>query len=264
MLKKLRWALAGALLLAGCAENPHAEFYTNRLGSEGYAAFPTLIPHHGEPEIRRGNDPQKDSLAMREDGYEMVGFSVFEGPSSSNEMASIQARKVNAAVALIYSKYNRTQTGAMPLTQPNMTTAQTNGSVTGYGGPMFFNSATTVNGTTTTMIPYSVDRYEQASTYWVKAKSGGLCIFPEDLTLEQRQQVGTNNAIAIAAVRKGSAAYRADIMTGDILLTAAGQPISIADDLDPILKEHLNKPLNLEIWRNGQVLKKQVTIEPYH
>jgi hypothetical protein len=53
-------------------------------------------------------------------------------------------------------------------------------------------------------------------------------------------------------------------MTGDILLTAAGQPISIADDLDPILKEHLNKPLNLEIWRNGQVLKKQVTIEPYH
>jgi hypothetical protein len=64
MLKKLRWALAGALLLAGCAENPHAEFYTNRLGSEGYAAFPTLIPHHGEPEIRRGNDPQKDSLVF--------------------------------------------------------------------------------------------------------------------------------------------------------------------------------------------------------
>jgi hypothetical protein len=56
---------------------------------------------------------------MVEDGYRLKGVSNFNGPEQGPKGALDQARKVGAAVVIVYSKHTETISGVTPLTMLN-------------------------------------------------------------------------------------------------------------------------------------------------
>jgi len=93
------------------------------------------------------------------------------------------------------------------------------GSAYGYGGYASYSGTayTTTYGSKTTYIPYTVHRSDYLATYWIKMKPPIFGTHIKDLTPEIRQQIGSNKGMLVYAVIKGSPAFEADILKGDVL-----------------------------------------------
>lgn len=70
-----------------------------------------------------------------------------------------------------------------------------------------------------------------------------------------------NQGMVVVDVAKDSPAEKAGIQTNDVILEAAGQPISSVTDLTKIVQDHKDKPLALKVLRKGQKLEITVTPE---
>jgi hypothetical protein len=70
----------------------------------------------------------------------------------------------------------------------------------------------------TTYIPYSEDRFDQLALFFAPLIPPCAGIYERELSNEDKQLIGSNKAIRVFAVRRGSAAYLADIIPGDIVL----------------------------------------------
>ena len=66
--------------------------------------------------------------------------------------------------------------------------------------------------------------------------------------------------ILVTSIVPNDPADKAGLMTGDILLEGAGQPLNKADDLGNVVTSNVNKPTVFLVQRNGQDL--EVTITP--
>lgn len=119
-------------LLQGCTA-PFADFYHGKdIAKLPFAVLPT-----GEPKLIRGNDQNQDSLEMLENNYMLVGYSLFAAARGviDENGAVIQAKKVNASVAILYSKYIGSVSGSIPLTLPVTRNSSTSLYGSGYGSP---------------------------------------------------------------------------------------------------------------------------------
>lgn len=209
--------------LAACA-NGYERFY-KPAGMPFKSGFETFT---GEPRMQASSgDAKRDIYSMFEDGYGFVGESSFVGPAASETGATAQAKKVGAAVVILSRNYQSTATGAIPITTPTVTTAYNSGTVNAYGGGGYasgiYNGTTTVYGSETTYVPYSIDRYNQRALYFAPLVRKGAGVIVSKLDDQQKQRAGTNQGVEIVAVRKGSPAFQADMIPGDILLSANGQ-----------------------------------------
>jgi hypothetical protein len=72
MLNKILILFGIASLLQGCA-TPFSDFYFDKTGGVDITTDPKFIISNENPKIFRGNDEKKDSLAMAENGYVLVG-----------------------------------------------------------------------------------------------------------------------------------------------------------------------------------------------
>jgi hypothetical protein len=158
---RLLGPLGGALLFAGCAANPYAEFYKGNPDGrtvENYIAPTTPL------EVWSTNNFDRDVAALEKRGYVPIGSSDFNAASNkvSEDQLRKQAESLGAAAVLVSSHYTHTVSGAMPLTLPNTTTSYTNGNamVTGSGGiaNVYGSATTTTYGTQTVMMPYNIQR----------------------------------------------------------------------------------------------------------
>jgi hypothetical protein len=150
------------LVLTACATNPFVRFYQDRTGGIDLAKSHRVVLPTGEPKVFQGSNPETDHQRMLEDGYNLIGFSSFNGANVNASDALIQAKSIYAEIVLMYSKYTGTRSGVLPLTIPDTRTSTTtlSGSAFGTGGyGSFYGTAnTTTYGTQTTYIPYSADR----------------------------------------------------------------------------------------------------------
>jgi S1-C subfamily serine protease len=112
----------------------------------------------------------------------------------------------------------------------------------------------------TTMVPYSVDRYSQIAAYFKPLDRKGLGVKFDSLSDQQRQQIGTNKGLAITAVRKGSPAFMADVLPGDIILSVNGQPVFDAQSSFAAMLAARGGTADLVISRNGDQIKKSVSV----
>lgn len=135
MLNRLIITLLIAFLLQGCA-TPFAQFYYDRTGGVDLTKAPSIVLPTGKPQVYRGNDPEQDALKMFEDNYNLVGYSSFNAGNVNETGAIAQAKKVHAAVVILYSKYTGTISGSIPLTLPDTRTSSTSlyGNVYSSGG----------------------------------------------------------------------------------------------------------------------------------
>ena len=89
----------------------------------------------------------------------------------------------------------------------------------------------------------------------------GLVSVPAPLPAQQRERWGRANGLRVAEVVPGGPAARAGLRAGDLLLTAAGQPVEKAQDLQRLMfDEAIGRPLAITVFRNGALV--DVIAEP--
>jgi serine protease Do len=204
---------------------------------------------------------------MMEDGYVMVGYSAFEGRAEDPHNAAQLGRELKAAVVLVYSRYNRTITGAVPVTVQDpaqVVTSQHSGMVYGSGGTAFYSGQSTTvvpGGSSVYNVPYSVDRFDQVATYWVRFR-GTLILgtVTRDLNDLEIRQAETNHGATVTAVVKGTPARAADMLRGDIITGVNGQRIEDDAHLRRILAGLAGQEVRIDVLRNGAVRQLRCTL----
>lgn len=224
----LRWLAFGILSFAAACSSGYSQYYTDYSQGIDYIAPPSKAPEI----VNVPGTPQEVVYSMFTNGYKLIGESSFNGPSEDTSGAIAQAKKVGAEYVVLTSEYTNTVSGAVPLTTTKTITSNTTGTATAYGtGGMatgYYNGTTTTTVPSTTYIPYSTRRYDQNALYFAPMTEPCLGVFPEELNDTEKSALGTNKGFRVAAVRKGSPAYDADILPNDYILEVNGRPITDA------------------------------------
>ena len=212
--------LALGFCLAGCVNNVAKFDHPNPHFAEQVARGDFDIPAKPATIYTYSADHDHDNRALLENGFEMVGYTSFNAAGSgamSNRQLLEQAKSVEAAMVLVSSKYTGTVSGVIPFTTQNpnqLITANTTGAVNSYGSAGYatstYNATTTAivpGGSTTTYLPYNVNRFDYGATFWAKRKKYVLGAYFSDLSSAQRAKYERNQGVEIKAVVKGTPAF---------------------------------------------------------
>lgn len=245
------------VLLSACA-NPYSQFYTDQLGGRSVREVPMLIPHEGDPQLFSTSDQERDGRALLENGFVLIGYSNFNAGPIDSSQAIGQAKKVGAAVVMVQSQYTNTVTGTIPYTVQNPSQTATtyhSGSVYGSGGYAGYSgtSTTTVpGGYTTHQIPYSVNRFDYGATFWAKSKPLVLGVHVNDLNDDLRKEIESNRGVVVNVVVKGSPAFNADIMRGDIITRINEDVVSDVQTFGTTVGRYAGREVVLRTYRVGK------------
>jgi len=247
------WLLVLLVVLQGCV-NPYTRFYT----PADLVTSTQFVPSTGEPKVIRGGNREADDLAMMESGHRLLGYSSFNSGSVAEDGAVDQAKTLGAAVVVVYSRFTHSVSGSMPLTLPSTENSTTTVSGMAGGRPVYGTATTTTYGTTTTHIPYTVNRSDYIATYWGKLPPPVFGAFVREPKPEERRQIGSNTGLLITVVVKGSPAFSADLFRGDVIKSIAGTPIRDLQDFSSTLSRSAGQAVDLTILREGKEFQKTV------
>lgn len=246
------------LTLSGCVSNGFSDFY-KPVNNDNIARRATP---QGEPELYPVAALEDESTlnSMYAAGYIMIGIAEFSGKAQDPVPDIIQQAKAVKAQAVVYSaNYQSTHSGVMPMTVPTSTTSYHSGMLSGGGS---YSGTTTTYGTSTSYIPYSVDRYGYTAIFWAKRRPGGWGVGVIDVSPEKRQQTGSNKGAEIVSMIKGGTAYRADLLAGDVIVAMNDIPLRDADHFYSIADQFYGKTVTMTLVRGGKTISKTFDVDP--
>ena len=89
----------------------------------------------------------------------------------------------------------------------------------------------------------------------------GLAMMPGPVPAAWRERLGRKTGLLVAQVVAGGPADRAGLRAGDLLLTVAGKPVAVSQDLQrQMFSEAIGQPLAITVMRNGALV--DVIVEP--
>ena len=89
----------------------------------------------------------------------------------------------------------------------------------------------------------------------------GLAMMPGPVPANWRDRLGRKTGLLVAQVVPGGPADRAGLRPGDLLLTVAGNPLAVSQDLQRLMfSEAIGRPLAITVMRNGALV--DVIAEP--
>jgi S1-C subfamily serine protease len=89
----------------------------------------------------------------------------------------------------------------------------------------------------------------------------GLAMVPGPVPAAWRERLGRKTGLAVAQVVAGGPADRAGLRAGDLLLTVAGKPVAVSQDLQrQMFSDAIGQPLAITVMRNGALV--DVIAEP--
>ncbi len=242
------------VLLSGC-QNPWKDFYQGN-------ALPENAPYSGKPTCVAVQEFDPVIQEYIRNDFIPMGRTTFNA-GNNVRLDDLQSfgESIKADV-ILYAVGNRTQTqSAMVVPQYNPGSQQTT-YLSGYGsnGSSFYGTANTYNSGTysSTVVPVTVVRQDYAAFFlkknWQKRILG---IMPRDLTPDEIRKVGTNSAIYIGLIVRGTPAFLADLFEGDIILEVNGMtPMAFWSSID----NFKGKEVKFVILRNDQKITKTVRL----
>ncbi|MBS1766174.1 MAG: PDZ domain-containing protein [Acidobacteria bacterium] len=262
------------LALVGCARpNPYADFYHLNPAVPAY-----LDPkiYEASPEqatiYSYSDDRAKDDRAMMENGFVLLGYSSFNGGARAASQSAIQAQAkiVGASVVLTTSQFTNSVSGSIPYTVQNpsqMVVTNTTGTANAYGsggwasGSYQGTSTTWIpGGTATNYIPYTIQRYDFFASYWIK-RQFHFGAYTADLTPELRARIQRNQGVVVTLIVKGTPAYYANLLVGDIIVRLNGHDVSDARSFNDMVTGYEGQSVALDLVRGSgtQTLNIQLT-----
>ncbi len=89
----------------------------------------------------------------------------------------------------------------------------------------------------------------------------GLAMIPGPVPAQWRERLGRQKGLLVAQVVPNGPAARAGLRQGDLLLTVAGKPVAVSQDLQRMMfDEAIGRPLAITVMRNGALV--DVIAEP--
>lgn len=255
------YAVLTCLTLSSCATNPYTQYYTGATNARTELNY----VHSGEQiRIVPSDNIDADTKKLMAKGYTPIGRSTFNAHSNkvNDNQVLAQAELIGAQIVLTASKYTNTESGAVPITVPNVTTSNSSASATAYGNKgsvtAYGTGTTTTYGSNTVYMPYNIRRADFFALYFAKTKSI-VGAYTEPLSDEMKQKLQSNSGVKVFLVAEDTPAFDANILPGDVLLTFNGIPIRSVENYQELIKQDGGTPIKLTIYRDGKVIKKVIT-----
>lgn len=255
-----------AVVLSGCATNGYQEFYTQLPGAQDALTNRASVAPP-EPKLDRLSGDFRDYVSQySRAGYVVIGYSSYNGPDGSADEALEQGAAVGADIVVVMSpRHTETVTSSIPITMPTTQTSHTNSNATVYGSGgtanVYGTSTTTSYGSRTTYVPVTTHRYDFQAIYLVKRKYTFGALFSA-LSDDERAQIQSNKGVKIIDVVNDSPAFDADVLVGDIVLTANGRSLGSPEVFMALILDSAGQRLELAILRNGESIRKSVQLLP--
>ncbi|MEA1619573.1 PDZ domain-containing protein [Erythrobacter sp. T5W1-R] len=221
--------------------------------------FFVAVPQEGaidattEPEVLPSfGDIDKDLEAMFRRGFVAVGYTSFNSSNSKTNDGERLGKKIHARYMIVSTNLISSQTGILPLVLPNTTTTYTNGTASiqtprGYAQGTY-SGTTTTQGTQTSFVPYTNNRYAKTAIYFKEIPRKGSGLKVRDLSSEEMKKIGTRHAFVVQFVRDNSPAFDADIFPGDIVIQVNDLPATATNWRNSI---NGPQPMQLKVLRDG-------------
>ena len=235
------------LASTGCAQNGFSKFYTDfsqKYSNLDPATFQPLAADQ-QPQLMLGTNLQQDSFSMQVNGYVPVGYSSFQGRLESVGNVLSQANKVGATHVLLYS--SGVNSAAVSTYQ------MSDISVSNRFGERPASEQTA---------RFSRGRgYLQAASYWVERSRWEFGAYVEELSPDAKRAIGLEGGCQLAIVVAGTAADRAGLISGDIVLQFAGNKVAGSQGFREALKNNAADTVSLLVYRDGDFLEKAVQLK---
>jgi len=162
----------------------------------------------------------------------------------------------------------------MPYTVANPTqyaTVNTTGTVNSIGSGGYatgtYNSTSTVampGGYSTYSIPYNVSRNDFFASYWIRQDAEKLRLGIRYLPLpdDVRNRLQRNTGVIAPIVVRGTPAFRANILEGDVILKVDGQDVIDPPGFEKQLTALAGKTVEFSIIRGTEPVEIKVTLNP--
>lgn len=257
----MRFAIAFAMLLASAAP-AHAsdweKFYTAAPGFSGLidaTVDPEQLPSQGSFDA--------DVDAMWRKGFAPIGYTYFNASNTKTKDGLKLAKKLKARFIVVGVQYTGTNTGSIPITTPTTSTTYSSGTASAYGSGGYargnYSGTSTTYGSTTTNIPFNVNRYDKFGIYFKEVTKHGIGVMFRELTPEEVTRLETRRAVAIVSIRDGSPAYQADMLPGDIITSVNGEPADVETWRHAMSGASVAK---ISFVRNGKTRELTIPIPP--
>ena len=83
----------------------------------------------------------------------------------------------------------------------------------------------------------------------------GLAMTPGPVPAHWRERLGRKRGLLVAQVVAGGPADRAGLRQGDLLLSVAGHPVAVSQDLQRLMfSDAIGRPLAITVMRNGALV----------
>jgi C-terminal processing protease CtpA/Prc len=201
------------------------------------------------------SDLDKAIAELMVDGYIDIGISSFYGVDRDNLNSQIkeQSQLIKACKIVVYSSYRNTMSGNYALQTPRIqsSTSPISGNV---GSTQFYGTInTTTYGTNTSYVPYSYEVYNNTVYFMNKATGYRTGMIVQNLTDSLKQSINSNKGVYVYIVVKGTTAYNAEIVPGDIVTKIGLNNIKDTTDYQTAIIMQENMTVPVEIIRNGKL-----------
>jgi hypothetical protein len=172
-------AIVMAVILSGCAQLGHKEFYSQ--------IAPSKYPPTSNVMVFEYSNVDLDEIyELLFSDFLVIGRSSFNGPYEDPEKSVRYARSIGSDIFISTSQFKESRTSFMNLSTPTTTTTY----ISGYSGSGSVYGTATTYGTQTTTIPIRVNRYDQEGIY---LKKMGDSVPLWERTKAQYRETSNNN-----------------------------------------------------------------------
>lgn len=215
-------------------ENPYSKSYVSR-GRPTVA----LQPDTTGPKIYRGKDEVSDYQRMLENGFDMLGYSSFQGLDVPPARAIEQAQKLKADLVLVYAK----QKGSRPV---SVQIDQMRKKAQDQKAP---------TGSDVSSSPQNQALYEYFASYWVKLAPPLIGVHVETYNEEDSKP-----GLRVIAVVKESPAAKAAIQGGDVLTRIGDVELSKPEMLTQAAQRYAGQTVEVLYQRGNDDAKTVMTL----
>jgi hypothetical protein len=230
-------AMAVGPAAAAEAGNPYQEHFVPHAPGRGVP-----LPPPPSPTLFRGSDFQADELAMLENGFMLLGASIFADGGGDARQAVEQGKRVSAAAVIVYGRSFEVFPGRPLPWWPNLPDPSLKAGENGAG----------IGESMIAAPPRAALAAGYAATYWRKVEPTIFGAVLRALDRDEMARLSRRTGAVVEAVRVCTSAQAANILRGDVLVAIDGKPIRDVAAIDPYLDSIAGRKIHVDLLRNGR------------